>query len=37
MTNIFLLQGLVIGLLIGLIPTVMVFRLRGRLKRRKAA
>jgi len=37
MTNIFLFQGLVVGLLIALIPTVMVFRMRGRLKRLEAA
>jgi len=36
-TNLFLLQGLLIGLAIALIPTVMVFRLRKRLKRLQAA
>lgn len=33
MTNIFLVQGLLIGLLIALIPTVMWFRLRRRMER----
>jgi predicted SnoaL-like aldol condensation-catalyzing enzyme len=35
-TNLYLVQGLLIGLLIALIPTVIVFRLRRRLKRRRA-
>jgi predicted SnoaL-like aldol condensation-catalyzing enzyme len=35
-TNFFLLQGLLIGLAIALIPTVMVFRLRKRLRRQQA-
>ncbi len=35
-TNLYLIQGLLIGLLIALIPTVMVFRLRRKLKRSQA-